>query len=228
MPFGSVRRSSGFTSAIDERHVGIHAERGRVVDDERAGGGRTRRPLERERVVDVDDHEVEAVEAVVAQHLAHDLAAHERQLAARATAATRTRAARPRGRRAARARAASPDRRDRWLRSRRSSRRCRASCSWRCLETERAVQGAHRRFDVGVAHDARDPDRRRADHLDVDSFVGERLEHLGGDAGVGLHARADERDATDLGIRAVAPRLGVDDDLVHDDRGLRADPIGEP
>ena len=40
----------------------------------RAGGSRERRPLGGERIVDVDDHEVEAVEATVAQHLAHDLA----------------------------------------------------------------------------------------------------------------------------------------------------------
>ena len=67
MPFGMSRTSSGLTSADHERDVGVHAERGRVVDDARAARHRTRRPLERERVVDVDDDEVEAVEAAVAR-----------------------------------------------------------------------------------------------------------------------------------------------------------------
>ena len=84
MPLGSAQ-VVGVDLGDDERHVGIHAEGRGVVDDERARGGGTRRPLERERVVDVDDDEVEAVEAVVAQHLAHDLAAHERQAAAERT-----------------------------------------------------------------------------------------------------------------------------------------------
>ena len=39
----------------------------RVVDDGRARGAAVRCPLDRERVVDVDDHEVEPVEAAVAQ-----------------------------------------------------------------------------------------------------------------------------------------------------------------
>ena len=65
-----------------ERDVVVHAERGGVVDDARAAVGGPRRPFEREVVVDVDHDEVEAVEAVVAQHLADHLAARERQLAA--------------------------------------------------------------------------------------------------------------------------------------------------
>ena len=65
-----------------ERHVVVHAERCRVVDDARAAVGGARRPLQRERVVDIDDDEVETVEATVAQHLADHLAAGERQLAA--------------------------------------------------------------------------------------------------------------------------------------------------
>ena len=82
-------------------------------------------------------------------------------------------------------------------------------------EAERRVQRLHRALDVVFGDDARDPDRRRADHLDVDALVRERLEHLGGDTRVRLHARADERDPTDVLVGAEAARLGVDDDLLH-------------
>ena len=67
MPLRQVAQVVGVHLGDHERHVGVHAERGRVVDDARARGRGTRRPLERERVVDVDDHEVEAVEAAVAR-----------------------------------------------------------------------------------------------------------------------------------------------------------------
>ena len=63
MPFGRSTQVLGVHLGDHERDVGVHAERGRVVDDPRARGRRDRRPLERERVVDVDDHEVEPVEA---------------------------------------------------------------------------------------------------------------------------------------------------------------------
>src|SRR5262249_50601245 len=58
----------------DQWDIGLHAERGRIVDDPRAGRSGPRRPLERQRVVDVDHREVEAVEAAVAEDLAHNLA----------------------------------------------------------------------------------------------------------------------------------------------------------
>src|SRR5881397_1199197 len=59
-------------------------------------------------------------------------------------------------------------------------------------ELEGAVQRAH-----GVGHalagdHARDPDRRRRDHLDVDVVLAERAEDLRRHAGMGLHARADD------------------------------------
>ena len=66
IPRGRSREVLGVHLGDDERDVRLHAERGRVVDDLRARRGRDRRPLERERVVDVDDDEVEAVEAAVA------------------------------------------------------------------------------------------------------------------------------------------------------------------
>ena len=77
MPRGITREVVGVHLGDDERDVGIHAERGRVVDDLRPGRRGARRPLERERIVDVDHDEVEAVEAAVAQHLAGHLTSGE-------------------------------------------------------------------------------------------------------------------------------------------------------
>src|SRR5215208_5411320 len=56
------------------------------------------------------------------------------------------------------------------------------------------MQRAHGgRHAVGL-HDAGDLDRRGGDHLDVDVLVAEGAEHLGGDARMRLHSRADDRD----------------------------------
>src|SRR5437660_1714620 len=68
------------------------------------------------------------------------------------------------------------------------------------VELERRVQGLDGPLDVLGPHHTADADRGRGDHLDVHALVGEDLEHLGGHAGVGLHARADEADAGDLGV----------------------------
>ena len=84
------------------------------------------------------------------------------------------------------------------------------------LELERGVQRAHRALDVVLVHDARDADRRRRDHLDVDALGGEGLEHLRRDTGVGLHARADERDAADGVVEVGTAGVDLDDDLVDD------------
>ena len=58
--------------------------------------------------------------------------------------------------------------------------------SRRCgrVQLEPVVHETERALAVGAAHDARDPDRRRRDHLDVDALLGERVEHVGGDARV--------------------------------------------
>ena len=45
-----------------------------------------------------------------------------------------------------------------------------------------------------------DLDLAGRDHLDVDAGRGQGLEHRGGDAGVGAHAQADDRDLGDLGV----------------------------
>ena len=73
---------TGIDLGHDERHVRIHAERGRVVDHLRARGRRHRRPLGGDGIVDVDDDEFQPVEAVRAQGLARHLATRERELAA--------------------------------------------------------------------------------------------------------------------------------------------------
>src|SRR5215217_3504531 len=64
----------------------------------------------------------------------------------------------------------------------------------------RSVVAPHVLGDVGSAHDARDLDRGRGDHLDVDAGVAQDAEGLGGDARVRLHSRADERDLAHVGI----------------------------
>ena len=74
--------------------------------------------------------------------------------------------------------------------------------------------GAHGVVDLGLVDDDRDPDLRGGDHLDVDAGRGERREELRGDAGVGAHAGADQRDLADL---VVVEQLVVAD-LVLDPR----------
>ena len=68
IPLRHVADVVGVHLGDHERDVGLHAERRRLVDDARAALDRLRRPLECKRVVDVDDDEVEAVEAAVGEH----------------------------------------------------------------------------------------------------------------------------------------------------------------
>src|SRR5437588_9723731 len=76
-------------------------------------------------------------------------------------------------------------------------------------EPELLVHGAHGTLDVAGAHDARHADGGRGDDLDVDARVGERLEHVGGDAGMALHARADEGNLRDVGVVRDPPRADL-------------------
>src|SRR5581483_406730 len=62
-----------------QRHVGVHPEGGRVVDHPGARRRRHRRPLDGQRVVDVDDDQAEPVETAGAEDLAGDLGTGERQ-----------------------------------------------------------------------------------------------------------------------------------------------------
>ena len=81
-------------------------------------------------------------------------------------------------------------------------------------------------LDVGRAHDARDPDRRGRDDLDVDPGGGERLEHVGGDAGVRAHPGADQGDLRDVRVlrepgRADLLAARLEDRLGDREVGLR-------
>src|SRR5205823_7150132 len=76
------------------------------------------------------------------------------------------------------------------------------------VELEVGVERVDCSLDVARADHTADADRRRGDHLDVHALAGEHPEDSGGDAGVGLHARAYDADAADLGV--VAHALGPD------------------
>ena len=69
----------------------------------------------------------------------------------------------------------------------------------RCAATRSA------RSMPSAAITTRDADRRGRDHLDVDALVGQHPEHLGGDAGAGLHAGADEARPWRCRRRGVTP-----------------------
>ena len=97
MPRGMSRTSSGLTSATTSGTSGSMRNAADLSTTRAPARDGARRPLERERVVDVDDHEVEPVEATVGQHLAHDLAARERQARGPPSAATRTARSSPTG-----------------------------------------------------------------------------------------------------------------------------------
>jgi hypothetical protein len=60
------------------------------------------------------------------------------------------------------------------------------------------------------------PDRRRGDDLDVDAGLGERVEHVGRDARMALHSRADERDLRDLRVAHDAGRPDLARGLLED------------
>src|SRR6266516_2628519 len=61
------------------------------------------------------------------------------------------------------------------------------------VQVEGTVRGGHRRVDIVLVHDDRDPDLRRRDHFDVDPSLGKRAEEGGADTRVRAHARTDER-----------------------------------
>ena len=75
--------------------------------------------------------------------------------------------------------------------------------------------------DLLAAHDAGDLDRRGGDHLDVDALAAEGGEHLGGDAGVRLHSRADDRDLAHRRVLGDAGDADVGDDRVERGAGGR-------
>ena len=77
------------------------------------------------------------------------------------------------------------------------------------VQLECPVENLYRPLGHLGADHARDPDRRRRDHLDVDPLGRERLEHGRGHTGMGLHAGPDERDGR---------YLFVSDDLCPSER----------
>src|SRR5207245_10562876 len=91
-------------------------------------------------------------------------------------------------------------------------------------EPEAVVHDLDGALELGAADDARDADRRRGDDLDVNARVRERLEHVGGDARVAAHARADERDLPDVRVADVA--LGIDVLRDHAEHRLGGGEVG--
>src|SRR4029077_12839288 len=76
------------------------------------------------------------------------------------------------------------------------------------IQIIQAVQGAHRQLGgVGVDQE-RELDLRGGDGADVDAVLGQRLEGLGGDAGVAAHADPDHRHLGDVG--GAVPALEAD------------------
>src|SRR5436190_12285878 len=63
----------------------------------------------------------------------------------------------------------------------------------RLVELERTVELPHRKLEVFLIDDDGGLDLRGRDHLDVDTLVGERLEHPRRDADMRAHADADQR-----------------------------------
>ena len=174
----------------------------------RAGGRGLRRPLERESVVDVDDHEVEAVEAAGAQHLA-------RRPRRRANGSLR-----PSERGDAYARS-SPTGKSRSSRMRSISVPTMPGRTHQADFARRPAHSARLRSSPNAvcsactarstSSSATTHEMRMVDVLIISMLmpsVGEHLEHLGRDAGVRLHARADERDPADalVGAEARWPR----------------------
>jgi len=86
---------------------------------------------------------------------------------------------------------------------------------------ERRVEDLDRPLGMLGPHQARDPDRRGRDHLDVDAGSRECLEHRGGDSWMGPHTSTDERDRRDVVVcdHRYRPELG-DELLGHFETAL--------
>ena len=187
----------GVDLADDQRDVGVHPERARVVDDDRARRRRTAAPTRaRSPPPALRQREVEALDRVVAQRLDDEpvvelLPAERSEANGDELVGRRTRACARRRMMVPTAPVAPT-----------MATRCRLTqltnapngCSGRIVsvarELERAVQRADR-----VGHAARPGRRRRSGSGEVEiismliPFVAEVGEHLGGDARVRLHAR---------------------------------------
>src|SRR5215471_16872961 len=62
------------------------------------------------------------------------------------------------------------------------------------LQLERGMQRTRGVHSLALLDDARDPDLRCGDHLDINLFIAECLEYSGGDPWPPIHTCADDRD----------------------------------
>src|SRR5690606_22625693 len=74
--------------------------------------------------------------------------------------------------------------------------------SSRSVQLEGGVQSTHGQLQVLLLDDHRDLDLGGGDHLDVDGFLGQGLEHAAGDTGMGTHADADDGNLGDVDVTA--------------------------
>src|SRR3989338_885195 len=84
------------------------------------------------------------------------------------------------------------------------------------IQSKRAVQRAHRQFQVFLVHHHRNLNLGGGDHLDVNALAGQGLEHLAGDAGVRTHAHAHDRNLDDLVVARDPARFQVLSNLSQD------------
>ena len=88
----------------------------------------------------------------------------------------------------------------------------------RGVEPVGGMQRAQRELGVFGRDQHADLDLGGRDHLDVDALVGQRLEHLLGDAGMAAHADADDRDLDDVRNRASARSKPIASPLLFEHR----------
>ena len=215
IPFGSVRRSSGLTSATTSGTSGSMRNAAELSTTCAPRARRLRGPLGRERVVDVDDDEVEAVEAAVPE-------------------ASRTRPRRPANARPAplgARRGEDPQLVDREGALLEDPQHLGADQAGRADDPDphvvspapartRRAAPARRARRRRTLDDARDPDRRRGDHLDVDVLAGEHLEHRRPrHPGCVFMPAPTMRDAPDVGVVGDTAGLEIVDDGLHHLRG---------
>ena len=220
MPFGRLRRSSGFTSAMTSGTSGSMRNAADLSMTFAPGGRGLRRPLERRAGRRRRRSRGRDRRSSRAQHLARRPRRRRTAACGPRSAATRTRAARDTGNaRSSRMRSISvPTRPVAPIRPDAARLRLtpfapsspNAVCSAR---TARSTSSSATTHEIRIV-----------DVLIISMLtpsVASISNILRGDAGVRLHARADERDPADVRVGAIAARLGVDDDLLHAPRGAR-------
>ena len=203
----------GVDLADDQRDVGVHAPEAGVVDDHRAGLDQPRRPLGADRAAGRGEHQVEALDRLVGERPALELAAGERRpLARRALGGERDHLG-GRERRARRAPRAWSSRPRRWRRRRRpGSRRSSTSPAGGARRTgpPRATASSP---SSNASWSALTASGTRSAAITQEILIGEVeiismlipfsprvAKDLRGDARVAAHPGADDRDLADLGV----------------------------